>query len=665
LNPQSVGFTGIIPQHPEAASWPNISVSSSLGPTFTLGFSNNGPQPRLDTTYQVDDNFTKILGRHTFKVGFDMRRFGVYNPFFSNDSGVFSFAGSGTYTTGDGGADFLLGIPDSYAQSGGDIIDARSREYYSYFQDQFRMRPNLTLTYGTGWSIDTPLMDIYHAGHALVAFRAGQQSTIFPNAPTGYLFQGDPGVNAAGTTKHGHFGPRIGFAWSPGKEGKWSIRGGYGIYFNRTLEEQTLQFLGDAPYSITSGGAASAGFSPGFATPFTDIAGRGSAPNPFPLPSNPPSNVSFAPYEPFFYLMTMDPNSSVPYAQNFNFTVERQLSGTAVLSLAYVGALGRHLVIIRETDPGINPAGCAADPTCVANRVYQSIAYPNNFPLNGNIWTGDANDQTSGISNYNSFQATLNKHLSHGLQFFAAYTYSKGMDDGSGFENSAFGGGGFGGYGSLRATNPFNQTAADYGPSVYDATHRFVINYSYEIPPIHHFSNWAAKRLVEGWRMSGVTTLQSGFALDVVDAGFRSLTCTAAIFSACWDVPNVVSAAHYANPRSDTFVNTTKNPANTTSLDHYWFNPNTFSREAFGTIGNAGRSPLRGPGINNFDWGFFKDTNITERTRLELRFEFFNLWNHTQFSDNSISTNINSGNFGRILSAYPSRIIQLAAKFYF
>ena len=667
LNPQSVGFTGIITQHPEASSWPLVDVSSSLGPTFSLGFSNNGPQPRIDQTYQVDDNFTKILGRHTIKLGFDMRRFQVYNPFFGNINGHYTFAGSGSFSTGDGGADFLLGIPDNYSQSGGDIINARAQEYYTYFQDQFRMRSNLTLTYGTGWSVDTPLVDIYHAIHALVAFRPGQQSTIFTNAPTGYVFQGDPGVNAAGTTKYGHFGPRFGFAWSPGNSSKWSIRGGYGIYFNRSLEEQTLQFLGDPPYSVASAGVADAGggLSPSFAAPFTDIAGRGSTPNKFPLPSNPPSDVSFAQFEPINFLLTMDPHTSVPYAQNFNFTVQRQLTGTTLFSLAYVGALARHLVIVRETDPGINPAGCAADPTCVANRAVQSIVFPNNFPLDGNIFSGNANDQTTGISNYNSLQATLNKHTSHGLQFFATYTYSRAMDDGSGFENSAFGGGGFGGFGGLRASNPFNQTAADYGPSVFDATHRFVINYTYEIPPLHHFSNLVAKRFFEGWRMSGVTTLQSGFALDVIDSGFRSLTCDVLIFSACWDVPNVVSKAQYGNPHSDSFINRTKNPGNTTPRDHYWFNPNTFSREAFGTIGNAGRSPLRGPGIANFDWGFYKDTRITEQTRLELRFELFNLWNHTQFSDNSISTNINSGNFGRILSAQPSRIVQLAAKFYF
>ena len=164
--------------------------------------------------------------------------------------------------------------------------------------------------------------------------------------------------------------------------------------------------------------------------------------------------------------------------------------------------------------------------------------------------------------------------------------------------------------------------------------------------------------------MSGGTTFQNGFPLDVVDTGYRALTCSALSFEGvCPDIPNVVSPAQYANPRTSTYVNGTR--GGTTSNTHYWFNPNTFSRAAYGTFGNAGRNPLRGPGINNFDWGFYKDTNVTEKTRIELRFEFFNLFNHTQFSPNSLSTNINSVNFGRDQSARDPRIVQLAAKFYF
>jgi hypothetical protein len=659
LNPQSVGFTGIIPQNPSASSWPVIGVTGY----FTLGFSTNGPQPRIDQTYQTDDNFTKIRGNHTFKMGFDMRRFQVYNPFGASLSGNYTYGGTGTYSTGDPAADFLLGIPDTYGQGGGDIINARGQEYYLYFQDQFKVRKNLTLTYGTGWQVDTPTVDIYHSDHAMTAYRPGQTSTLFPNAPVAYLFQGDPGVNATGTTKYRHFGPRFGFAWSPGSSGKWSIRAGYGIYFNRELEEQTLQFLGAPPFSITSTGAAACSGSPSFANPFADIKTGAQCPNPFPVPSNPPSSVNFSPYEPMF-LYAVDPATNVPYSENFNLTVERQLSTSTVVSAAYVGALGRKEVILRELNPGMNPSACAADPVCVANRAFQGLYYPQYFQYNPWVILGIGNNQTTGISNYNALQITVDKRVSHGLSLNAAYTWMHAMDNGSGFENSGFGGGGFGGYGSLRATNPFNQALYNYGPSEYDATHRFVVTYTYLLPPVLHSQNWAAKRLLEGWRMSGITTLQSGFPLDVVDGSFRSLTCWAYTWTACWDAPDMPSAPQYVDPRSSSFTNTVTR-AGLTPKDHYLFDPNTFARAAIGVQGNAGRNPLRGPGLNNFDWAFMKDTQITESTRVELRFEFYNLWNHTQFTTTNMTTDINSSNFGRILAAQAPRLIQLAAKFYF
>jgi len=658
LNPSSVGFTGIVTQNPSEASWPVIGLTGY----FTLGFSTNGPQPRLDATYQADDNFTRMAGNHTFKLGFDMRRFEVYNPFANTLDGDYTFGGAGTYSTGDPGADFLLGIPDSYSQGGGDVINARGQEYYTYFQDQWKIRKNLTLTYGTGWQVDTPTVDIYHNNHAMTAFRPGEQSTLFPNAPQDYMFEGDPGIHATGTTKYGHFGPRLGFAWSPGSSGKWAIRGGYGIYFNRELEEQTLQFLAEPPFSVLSLGAAACGGNPTFANPFQDIATGNLCPNPFPVATNPASNVDFSPFLPTD-LYAVDPNTSVPYSQNFNLTIERQLSPTTIVTAGYVGELGRKEVILRELNPGLNPSGCAADPTCVAYRTYQGLVAPQNFAYNPYIFAGIGNNQTSGISNYNGLQITFDHHASHGLELASTYTWQKAMDNGSGFENSGFGGGGFGGYGSVRATNPFNQTLYNYGPSEYSATQRFVVTFTYRIPT-PHASNWASKRLVEGWRLTGITYLQSGFPLDVVDSSFRSLTCWAYNWTACWDIPDVAGVPQYANPRGSSFTNTVTT-SGLSANNHYLFNPNTFVRQAIGAQGNAGRDLLHGPGINDFDWALFKDTQITERTRIELRFEFYNLFNHTQFTDNSVSTNINSRNFGRILSAADPRLIQLAAKFYF
>ena len=127
----------------------------------------------------------------------------------------FNFGGAGLYSTGDPGADFLLGVPDNYTQGSGDILNERTQEYYAYFQDQWKIKPNLTLTYGVGWSIDTPAVDNYHNNHAGVDYLPGMQSLVFPSAPTGYVFQGDPGVNAFGTTHHLDFGPRLGFAYRP------------------------------------------------------------------------------------------------------------------------------------------------------------------------------------------------------------------------------------------------------------------------------------------------------------------------------------------------------------------------------------------------------------------------------------------------------------------
>lgn len=659
VDPSSVGFTGIRPQDPSQASYPKISLTGY----FTLGFSTDGPQPRLDQTYQVDDNFTKVVGNHTFKMGFDMRRFQVFNTFASSLSGDYGFGGSGIYTTGDPGADFLLGIPDSYSQGGGDVLNVRGREYYTYFQDQWKLRKNLVITYGTGWQIDTPSVNNYHNNHAMTAFRPGQQSTVFPNAPVGYLFQGDPGVHASGTTKYNHFGPRIGFAWSPGSSGNWSVRSGYGIYFNRELTENQLQFVGQAPFSPSSNGAENCGGSPGFADPFTDIATGAPCNNPFPAPLSPPANVDFTPYLPTF-LFVVDPNSTVPYSQNFNFTVQRQLSDTMMVSAGYVGALGRKEMILVDLNPGLRPAACLAgvgdEAGCFQNRIFQNFFYPQNYqygfdPRYGVSYFGIGNTQTTGISNYNAFQAVFDKHLSHGLSFNAAYTWSHALDNGSGFENSGFGGGGFGGFGNLRATSPFNQTLYNYGSSEYDAKHRFVATYTYAIPPIRHFSNGVAKRLVEGWTMSGITTFQSGFPLDVVDSNFTSLTCSSESWTVCWDVPNQLGPPAYLNPRT----------SSVSGSNHYWFNPRAFAPAAYGSQGNAGRNPLRGPGIANFDWAFMKETQFTESTQLELRFEFYNLFNHTQFDASGITTDINDSNFGRILAARDPRIIQLAAKFYF
>src|SRR5262249_8569654 len=276
--PSSAGFN-INPQNPAGAGLPTITVQGF----FTLGFSTNGPQPRKDQTYQITDNFSKVVGRHSLKFGYDGRRFQVDNPFFAVNNGSFSFAGSGSFTSGSPLVDFVLGVPDTFAQGSGAVINARTYEHYFYAQDSWRFNDRLTLNYGTGWQLVTPLNNNQFGGLAVNCFRPGQQSKVFPDAPAGVVYPGDPTCNKAGgvTTKYGHFGPRFGFAYS--MNNKTSIRGGYGIYFNRFEEETALQNLEAPPFGLSSNGAGDFGGSPGFANPYVDIATGQSEKNKFPF----------------------------------------------------------------------------------------------------------------------------------------------------------------------------------------------------------------------------------------------------------------------------------------------------------------------------------------------------------------------------------------------
>ena len=268
VSPSSLGFN-INPQDAAAASVPTMSIGGSdVG--FTLGFSTNGPQPRIDQVAQIDDDISKVVGRHTFKFGYDGRRFNVHNPFYANNSGSFSFGNTGTYSTGDGGLDFLLGIPTSYAQGSGASIIAEAFLNYVFAQDTWKLTDKLTLAYGLGYSVDTPLHEHQYGGSGISCIIPGQQSTVFPDAPTSLVYGGDKGCTNSGlsTTSWGEFGPRVGFIYAPdsgaisGGPGKFSIRGGFGIYYDRTEEETSLQTLETPPFGTNTLGAGLNGAAP-------------------------------------------------------------------------------------------------------------------------------------------------------------------------------------------------------------------------------------------------------------------------------------------------------------------------------------------------------------------------------------------------------------------
>lgn len=653
VSPSSAGFTGIVPQ----LTGPNQSLPfiGVLG-FFDLGFSYDGPQPRVDDVGELTDNFSYIHGSHSFKWGADIRRTHVFNPFGFINNGLFSFSGGGPFSTGVPGADFELGIPDSYYQSSGNIINARGWEIYSYIQDHWQILPRLTFIYGSGWDIETPLTQLYDHGLAHNAFRPFQQSVVFPTAPQGLVFPGDPGVTSSGYRTHlNNFAPRIGFAWSPAAG--WSVRTGWGMYYDNSAEEMVLESLTAPPFSLQDAGATDAPLfgSPAFATPFSTVNSvpvciyacgtaqqydqpAGSIPQKYPFtPPAPGSPVNFTFFEPFTLNVTT-PNFNTPYVMNYNLTVQKQIGPSMVGTISYVGSQGRRLEAVYEGNP-VNSSVCLATSGCNEFNVY--LAAPNAGAVKPlNVFGSVGTECTCATSNYNALQISVRKGTSHGLVFTAAYTYGHSLDNSSSlFETGAL--------------NPFNSQYT-YGNSVFDARQRFVVTYLYRLPSIRRFAalHFLPKVVTNGWEISGVTTFQTGFPVMLTQSLANSLQCNQSFsLYGCYDRPQVVSAPKiFGNPR--------------TSPKHEYFTPGSYAPEPLGVLGNAGRDPFHGPGIDNWDMSIWKDTPIAEGATFRLRMDMFNTFNHAQFA-NPVS-DVSNPRFGQILTTRDNgRILQISGEISF
>lgn len=705
--PSSVGFA-ITPQNTAGEGLPAMTITNF----FELGFSTNGPQPRIDQVYQLDDSVSKVIGPHSLKIGYDGRRFNVSNPFSARNNGSYTFSTSTStspYTTGDNSLDFLLGIPGTFGQSSGATIQADAFLNYIYAQDTWKVTNNFTLDYGLGYSIDTPLEEHQYDGKAVLCLIGGQQSTVFPTAPKGLNYPGDPGcsISAQAVTHYDELGPRIGFAWSPnlgflslGNSHKFSIRGGFGIYYDRTEEESSLETLTTAPFGLTSAGVNDYGttttLTPTFANPYEDVNTGTVYANKFPYAfPTPGSTINWAKLEPVSK-STYAPGFRSPYAENFQIGIEREFASRLVARLTYIGSLERRNQVDFEGnyETAAGHANCLATPACSANtnannpnlgpvapsnasnqmKVYpQNTAWGSIDPNTGLTgFTSVGEDGSEGTASYHSLQASVQKGLTHGLSFQLSYTFAHSLDNASSFENSGFGSSG-------RGYNQYD-TALNYGNSAYDARQRLVFAPIY-ISPFKGGSSWYSplNLALSGWEVSGIVTLATGFPFDISyeDGSSNSLWCSSSsTFYSCPDVPVQNGQLVRVNPRLKTLGSLTGDRwLNNTGL--------TFTPEPIGTFGNTARNEYHGPGTNNTNIILAKNINVSADgvRRLQLRMESDNVFNHTQFSNpgstvsnsfNPLSAQNPSGvqggfptTFGQITAAAAARQTQLALKFYF
>jgi Carboxypeptidase regulatory-like domain len=625
---------------------------------------------QVNNTFDFGDTVSKVIGNHTLKFGGQYIWYAVKQAPDLVANGTFSLFGSGAQSTGNGFADFLLGLPDFYSQQSSPPFHEFSATGGIFAEDSWRVRSGLTINYGVRWDYIRGCSELHGQGTTVIP---GVESQTFPGAPLGYLVPGDRlpnGQTLPSTLAHtplDDFSPRLGIAYSPngskgflgtltGGPGKTSIRVGAGRFFT-SIEGLTIAYpTGNPPYGLTYTSPEP----PEMATPFVGALTGTPFIQQFPVqvpaygfsPSNPDPNVPWSRYTPISGAVSYFYKNPTPYSMALNFTVERQITPNTMVSAGYVGSMGRHLLTVVEANPG-NPALCLSlrqpqdvapgSPTC--GPFGENLVYTR---ANGAVVTGtrnlagfpntigtDAYFKNIGNSNYNALDLTL-KHTSGRLTMLASYTYGKSLDDSSNLQEQV---------------NPFNYRA-EYGISAYDIKHNFVFSFDHHLPVERLFR--LGNRLTEGWAVSGITRFATGLPVTLASNGDNFLVYAQnnGINSVSIDLPNVAPGNLEIN----------HNPRN----GQPYFNTALFRPNPLGTQGDAARRPFYGPGVNNWDGALHKTTKLREGKSLEFRFETFNTFNHAQFDGNgSVDGNINDTTFGKVVKAAPPRISQVALKFLF
>jgi hypothetical protein len=573
-----------------------INVSSR----FDVGNTSAAPATLVNQSIDLSESLSWLHGKHTVKTGIEYLRLQYLNRSFFQTQGGFTFSG---IFTGNSAADFLLGIAQTLSISAPALEQAgKQNNVYSYVQDDWRISRRLTLNLGLRYELPLPW---YQPNNWWGTFIPGEQSKVYPTAPAGLIFPGDPGVprGLVPTPRH-NFAPRVGFAWDAFGDGKTAIRGGFGVFYNaitaNIIQNGTQPFRYsytiNAPYSL-SDPLRGYGVIPNYVTAVNPV---------FTL--NPPPQLVFP-----------SPNLSTPYTLQYNLAIQRQIVRDLVVETAYVGKLGRKLL----TDISANPALYQPGAT-VANENSRVL-----YPGFGNITMMG----TFANSEYNALQVRVNKRFARNFMLTGTYTFSKSMDESSSSTTD-----------TAAVPNPFN-LHGEWGLSDFYAKHIASIAGVWKLPALLRHNVFVREGL-GGWSFSMRYTARSGNPLNIVTGADNAFTGTPK------QRPNVTG-----NPVLPSGRSRAQEVAQ-------WFDTSVFAAPAGGTYGNLGRNALIGPGMNSANAAMLKNFPFShrEKTYLQFRFEAFSVFNDPIFS--SPGTTLGSS-LGKITSASGDRQLQLAAKLVF
>ena len=637
----------------------HVGVENIIFNNYSIGTAANELR-QVNNTVQAADDFSRVIGAHTLRLGFDFHHDQVNGDPIAGFNGNFQFTGT---ETGSDFADFLLGVPTAFNQSQLNPFYGRNNYAGTYVQDNWRATSSLVLNFGLRFDHIAPWSEKHNE---ISVFRAGAQSVVFPGAPAGILYPGDPGVTDSLAPASNELSPRAGISYTPrpvsrslggrifGNDGRTNLRAGFGSYFT-AFEATTLGVLAaNAPYGTTY----TSPLPPLFEDPFVTASTGQDLGQQFPVhlarpgasPSHPDATVNWAEFSPISGIPAFSTANRVPYVQEYTASLQRQLSNALSVTFTYTGNSGHRLLVIQEANPG-NPALCLSlgeprevapgSPTCgptlessVFTRQTGTVINGTRGPL-GPAFGSNASQLTAGYSNYNAGEINLH-YTGRGLELLAAYTYAKSLDQSSNLGDEV---------------NPIDPSLS-YALSSFDIRHNFVLSYNAELPFGLLLRSHA--RLTSAWRLSGITHLSTGFPITLVNNSDNSLlgTLDNGINNFFVDLPQTTGQplALRSNPRSSLV----------------YFNPDAFTLQPLGTPGNAKRRFFYGPGETNFDMALQKTIPFTRENALQLRLEAFNVFNHTQFfGPSSVSGVLGSSNFGQVVSAVSPRICQAALRLSF
>jgi hypothetical protein len=627
------GFTGIAALKPSTEGIENVAFND-----FTLGVDTTA-LVQAENIYEVSDAFSRIMGKHGFKTGGEIHwnQINTHPDVIFN--GSFTFNGS---ETGLDFADFLLGTPSSYTQGQARSFYNRNLYMAAFAQDSWKPTSQLTLNYGVRWDRIRPWSEKFNQ---LQTLAKDEQSQVFPGAPRGLVFPGDPGIPASLAPARNDFSPRLGIAYSPafaapwlskltGPAGQTSFRAGYGIFYTAYEGLSAGIMSANPPYGYTYTSAAP----PLFDSPFTVAATGANAGQRFPLQniaygasrSNPNASVDWSQFEPLVGIPAVDPSDRSPYAEHWMASVERQFGITTLVSVSYIGAASHHLLALEEANPA-DPALCLSLGSALCGPFNEQAARTQFGPAFGSVEL----QRTIANANYNALESTLN-YRAHGLNLLAAYTFSKSIDQSAGLPEPV---------------NPVNPSLSR-SLSAFDLRHNLVASFQYQLPapkadgPLH--------AIAEGWAVAGIARATSGLPVTLLNNNDTSLLGT---------IPNGINNNGVDTPNwSGASLSLNRNPRGGQPV----FDAAQLKLPALGTLGNARRRFFSGPGMENLDATLSRQIPLPKDQAVELRAEAFNLLNHTQFfGAASVQGNVSSSNFGQAVSAMPPRLLQLALRYRF